>query len=88
MLEGPITVNIPPPPSDRLWYGFRRPPLASIRAVPQVGDRSVDMSTVSDWIESKLRLLIEKNLVCPNMDDIVLPIMSGNDLLQKGAYNQ
>ncbi|KAK6732325.1 hypothetical protein RB195_016607 [Necator americanus] len=82
-LEGPITVNIPPPPSDRLWYAFRRPPLASIRAVPQVGDRSVDMSTVSDWIESKLRLLIEKNLVCPNMDDIVLPVMSGNDLLRK-----
>lgn len=20
MLEGPITINIPPPPSDRLWY--------------------------------------------------------------------
>ncbi|KJH47697.1 hypothetical protein DICVIV_06221 [Dictyocaulus viviparus] len=88
MLEGPITLNIPPPPSDRLWYAFRRPPLASIRAVPQVGDRSVDMSTVSDWIESKLRLLIEKNLVCPNMDDIVLPVMSGNDLLRNGAYNQ
>ncbi|XGW08662.1 hypothetical protein V3C99_011184 [Haemonchus contortus] len=87
MLEGPITINIPPPPSDRLWYAFRRPPIASIRAVPQVGDRSVDMSTVSDWIESKLRLLIEKNLVCPNMDDIILPVMSGNDLLRKGAYN-
>lgn len=69
-------------------YGFRRPPIGSIRAVPQVGDRSVDMSTVSDWIESKLRLLIEKNLVCPNMDDIILPVMSGNDLLRKGAYNQ
>ncbi|KAK6025867.1 hypothetical protein OSTOST_08219 [Ostertagia ostertagi] len=88
MLEGPITINIPPPPSDRLWYAFRRPPIASIKAVPQVGDRSVDMTTVSDWIESKLRLLIEKNLVCPNMDDIVLPVMSGNDLLRKGAYNQ
>ncbi|VDL73516.1 unnamed protein product [Nippostrongylus brasiliensis] len=88
MLEGPITINIPPPPSDRLWYAFRRPPLASIRAVPQVGDRSVDMTTVSDWIESKLRLLIEKNLVCPNMDDVVLPVMSGNDLLRKGLYNR
>ncbi|KAK6035558.1 hypothetical protein COOONC_26937, partial [Cooperia oncophora] len=87
MLEGPITINIPPPPSDRLWYAFRRPPIASIKAVPQVGDRSVDMTTVSDWIESKLRLLIEKNLVCPNMDDIILPVMSGNDLLRKGAYN-
>ncbi|KAK5969886.1 SMP-LTD domain-containing protein [Trichostrongylus colubriformis] len=87
MLEGPITVNIPPPPSDRLWYGFRRSPLASIKAVPQVGDRSVDMTTVSDWIESKLLLLIEKNLVCPNMDDIILPVMSGNELIRKGAYN-
>ncbi|VDO21106.1 unnamed protein product [Haemonchus placei] len=68
-------------------YAFWRPPIASIRAVPQVGDRSFDMSTISDWIESKLRLLIEKNLVCPNMVDIILPVMSGNDLLRKGAYN-
>ncbi|VDK74140.1 unnamed protein product [Cylicostephanus goldi] len=88
MLEGPLTVNIPPPPSDRLWYGFRRSPLKSIKAVPQVGDRSVDLTTVSDWIESKLQLLLEKNIVCPNMDDLILPVMSGNDLIRKGAYNQ
>uniref|UniRef100_F1KTN2 Testis-expressed sequence 2 protein n=2 Tax=Ascaris TaxID=6251 RepID=F1KTN2_ASCSU len=86
-LEGPMTINIPPPPSDRLWYAFRRPPKISIRSVPQVGDRSVDMSTVSDWIENKLRLLLEKNLVCPNMDDVVVPVMSGNELL-KGGYNK
>lgn len=45
------------------------------------------MSTVSDWIENKLRLLLEKNLVCPNMDDVVVPVMSGNELL-KGGYNK
>ncbi|MFH4981382.1 hypothetical protein AB6A40_008091 [Gnathostoma spinigerum] len=86
-LEGPMTINVPPPPSDRLWYAFREPPKVSIRAIPQVGDRSVDMSTVSDWIENKLRLLLEKNLVCPNMDDVICPVMSGNPLLHSG-YTQ
>ncbi|VBB28035.1 unnamed protein product [Acanthocheilonema viteae] len=85
-LEGTMTINIPPPPSDRLWYAFRIPPELSIRSVPQVGDRLVDMSTVSSWIENKLRLLLEKNLVCPNMDDLIVPVMSGNELLNAG-YN-
>ncbi|CAI2345843.1 unnamed protein product [Caenorhabditis sp. 36 PRJEB53466] len=86
-VEGPMTCNIPPPPSDRLWYAFRRRPLLKIRAVPQVGDRSVDLSTVSEWIETKLRQVLEKNLVCPNMDDIILPVLSGNPLLHMG-YNK
>uniref|UniRef100_A0A8R1TK17 SMP-LTD domain-containing protein n=1 Tax=Onchocerca volvulus TaxID=6282 RepID=A0A8R1TK17_ONCVO len=85
-LEGLMTINIPPPPSDRLWYAFRTPPELSIKSVPQVGDRLVDMSTVSSWIENKLRLLLEKNLVCPNMDDLIVPVMSGNELLNRG-YN-
>uniref|UniRef100_A0A8R1HS30 SMP-LTD domain-containing protein n=1 Tax=Caenorhabditis japonica TaxID=281687 RepID=A0A8R1HS30_CAEJA len=86
-VEGPMTCNIPPPPSDRLWYAFRRKPILKIRAVPQVGDRSVDLSTVSEWIETKLRQVLEKNLVCPNMDDIILPVLSGNALLHMG-YNK
>nr|pir hypothetical protein F55C12.5 - Caenorhabditis elegans [Caenorhabditis elegans] len=86
-VEGPMTCNIPPPPSDRLWYAFRRRPILKLRAVPQVGDRSVDLSTVSEWIETKLRQVLEKNLVCPNMDDIILPVLSGNPLLHMG-YNK
>jgi len=39
----------------------------SIKAVPQVGDRTVVLSTISDWIESKIQLLLEKVLVVPNM---------------------
>ncbi|PAV78172.1 hypothetical protein WR25_26185 [Diploscapter pachys] len=87
VLEGPATINIPPPPSDRLWYGFRKVPLMSLKAVPQVGDRNIDLSPVSDWIESKLILLLEKNLVAPNLDDLILPVMSGNTLLHMG-YNK
>jgi hypothetical protein len=43
----------------------------SMRAIPQVGDRSVVYSALSDWIENKLQLILEKNLVLPNMDDVV-----------------
>lgn len=35
-LQGTMTVNLAAPPSDRLWYSFRRPPAMSIHAVPQV----------------------------------------------------
>lgn len=49
----------------------------SVKAVPQVGDRTVIFSTLSDWIEGKIRLLLEKNLVMPNLDDIVVPVLSG-----------
>ena len=80
-LEGTLALNLPPPPSDRLWYAFRSPPSMSVKAVPQVGDRSVAFSTVSEWIVSKIRLVLEKNLVVPNMDDIRIPVLGGNALL-------
>jgi hypothetical protein len=35
----------------------------------------------------KMVQLLEKNLVVPNMDDVVIPIMCGNDLLQ-GPLNK
>ena len=68
-------------------YGFRKPPTVVIKAVPQVGDRSVELSPISEWIETRLKLLLEKNLVCPNMDDIVIPIMAGNEMFNFG-YNK
>uniref|UniRef100_A0A914UMU8 SMP-LTD domain-containing protein n=1 Tax=Plectus sambesii TaxID=2011161 RepID=A0A914UMU8_9BILA len=86
-LEGTLAINIPPPPSDRLWFGFRRPPKLALKAVPQVGSRIVDVSTVSDWIENKLHTLLEKHLVVPNMADLVCPFMTGNELFKFGYTN-
>lgn len=80
-LEGSFCMNIPPPPSDRLWYGFRELPNMSMKAIPQVGGRNVVFSTISDWIESKIRLVMEKNLVVPNLDDIRIPVLAGNELI-------
>ncbi|XP_074647421.1 testis-expressed protein 2-like [Tubulanus polymorphus] len=75
-LVGVLTVNIPPPPTDRLWYGFRTNPRLWISAKPKVGERAVTVTHITEWIEKKLALEFQKVFVLPNMDDLVLPIMN------------
>jgi hypothetical protein len=33
-----MVLNIPPPPSDRLWYSFKERPELGLRIVPYYGD--------------------------------------------------
>jgi len=80
-MKGTMAINIPPPPSDRLWYAFREPPMLTIKSVPQIGDRTVDFEKVSSWIETNIRELLYKLLVMPNMDDIPIPVLEGNELI-------
>ncbi|XP_025836448.1 testis-expressed protein 2 isoform X2 [Agrilus planipennis] len=75
-LFGVLAVNIPPPPSDRLWYGFRPVPTLSLSAHPIVGEKNITFIHVKNWIEKKLVLEFQKVLVIPNMDDLYLPILS------------
>ncbi|XP_041631375.1 uncharacterized protein [Drosophila kikkawai] len=70
------TLNIPPPPSDRVWVSFRGPPRLWISTKPQVGDKSVDWSIVTNVIESKLCEAVNKFLVYPNMVDFSVPLLS------------
>ncbi|KAH8319289.1 hypothetical protein KR067_002891 [Drosophila pandora] len=70
------TINIPPPPSDRLWVSFRGPPRLWMSTKPQVGDKSVDWSIVTNVIESKLCEAVNKFLVYPNMVDFSIPFLS------------
>ncbi|KAH8257037.1 hypothetical protein KR038_001738 [Drosophila bunnanda] len=70
------TLNIPPPPSDRVWISFRAPPRLWISTKPQVGDKSVDWSIVTNVIESKLCEAVNKFLVYPNMVDFSVPLLS------------
>ncbi|XP_022218595.2 uncharacterized protein LOC111071508 isoform X2 [Drosophila obscura] len=70
------TINIPPPPSDRVWVCFRGPPRLWISTKPQVGDKSVDWSIVTNVIESKLCEAVNKFLVYPNMVDFTIPFLA------------
>ncbi|XP_068606485.1 testis-expressed protein 2 [Brachionichthys hirsutus] len=72
---GTLAVNIPPPPTDRIWYGFRSPPHLELKARPKLGEREVTLGHVTDWIEKKLNQEFQKIFVMPNMDDVWLPIM-------------
>ncbi|NWR33017.1 TEX2 protein, partial [Tachuris rubrigastra] len=79
-LAGTLAVNIPPPPTDRVWYSFRVPPQLDLKVRPKLGEREVTFLHVTEWIEKKLQHEFQKILVMPNMDDLIIPIMrSGLD---------
>lgn len=73
-IEGCLSINIPPPPSDRLWYGFKPTPRISITVTPAVGERIVNIGYVTKWIETKLLREFEKIVVLPNMDDLIISL--------------
>lgn len=68
-----VVVNIPPPPSDRIWIGFRGPPRLWISAKPALGEHSVDWT--ANVIENKLCEEVYKYLVYPNMVDVIVPVL-------------
>ncbi|XP_015124219.1 testis-expressed protein 2 [Diachasma alloeum] len=73
-IEGCLSINIPPPPSDRLWYGFKPIPKINLDARPAVGERAVNIGYVTNWIKTKLLKEFDKVVVLPNMDDLVIPL--------------
>lgn len=75
-LTGTVVINFPPPPSDRLWYGFRPNTKLSLSAKPKVGQRGINMVYITNYIEKKLVREFEKLLVMPNMDDLIIPLMN------------
>ncbi|KAM6897033.1 LOW QUALITY PROTEIN: testis-expressed protein 2 [Xenentodon cancila] len=79
-LSGTLVVNIPPPPTDRIWYSFCMTPKLDLHVRPKLGEREVTFFHVTEWIEKKLQDEFQKVFVLPNMDDIYLPLMhSGMD---------
>ncbi|KAH0540968.1 testis-expressed protein 2 [Cotesia glomerata] len=73
-IEGCLSINIPPPPSDRVWYGFKPIPKINLDARPAVGERAVNIGYVTNWIKTKLLKEFDKIVVLPNMDDLVIPL--------------
>lgn len=53
-LFGNLVLNMPPPPSDRIWVGFKPTPELLLSAHPIVGERNITFLMVTSWIEKKL----------------------------------
>ncbi|XP_063824841.1 testis-expressed protein 2 isoform X2 [Ostrinia nubilalis] len=75
-LEGRLAFNLPPPPHDRVWIGFRTNPQLVLKARPALGARTLRFAHISNWIEQKLSKEFEKVLVLPNMEDILIDVMT------------
>ncbi|XP_053299485.1 testis-expressed protein 2 [Pleuronectes platessa] len=75
-LSGTLAINIPPPPTDRIWYSFQGPPRLDLHVRPMLGEREVTLTHVTEWIEKKLQCEFQKVFVMPNMDDLYLPLMT------------
>ena len=61
-------------------YGFREPPYLDLALRPCFGGHSLGkyegtISTVMKHLEKRLKLEFIKVLVCPNMDDEILPFL-------------
>nr|XP_050032709.1 testis-expressed protein 2-like isoform X1 [Dermacentor andersoni]XP_054925614.1 testis-expressed protein 2-like isoform X1 [Dermacentor andersoni] len=74
-LVGTVALNIPPPPTDRVWYGFRTLPKMQLVARPKLGAKEVTIARVTERIEKMLFLEFQRIFVMPNMDDFVVPFM-------------
>ncbi|XP_045497711.1 testis-expressed protein 2 isoform X1 [Colias croceus] len=75
-LEGRLAINLPPPPHDRIWIGFRTNPQIVLKARPAFGARTLRFANISNWIEQKLLKEFEKVLVLPNMEDFIIDVMT------------
>ena len=53
-LEGILVLHIPNPIANRIWYGFRENPQLVLAAKPAVGERSININQITNWIENKL----------------------------------
>ncbi|KAK6643075.1 hypothetical protein RUM43_004578 [Polyplax serrata] len=71
--SGILTVNIPPPPSDRFWYGFRDMPKLIFSANPKIGEKTVRFAQIKNYLQKKILHEIKKAMVVPNLIDFVLP---------------
>lgn len=75
-VKGTLALNIPPPPTNRLWYGFRGSPMLFVSARPKLGERQVKLTHVTDWIEKKLKQEFKNMFVLPNMEDLPIRLMN------------
>jgi hypothetical protein len=54
LIKGRLAINIPHPPSDRMWYGFMPKPTLSFKVIPKMGGKDINFTMVTDWLEKKL----------------------------------
>ncbi|CAF1480526.1 unnamed protein product [Rotaria sp. Silwood1] len=71
--SGVLTLNIPPPPSDRIWVGFPELPGLNIKVTPTYGEKHYCYTLLEDFLAAKIKAELKRVVVLPAMDDQLLP---------------
>ncbi|CAG9465673.1 unnamed protein product [Pedinophyceae sp. YPF-701] len=75
-LEGRVRIWLPPPPSDRIWYGFHAAPRLRLEARPRINSQPVRQrmlaSRIGGVFERRLAQIINNALVLPNCEGITI----------------
>ncbi|WFD42623.1 hypothetical protein MPSI1_001269 [Malassezia psittaci] len=69
-LEGTLLLQMKPPPSNRIWYGFTAMPRMDLRSEPVISARKVRWSMITSMLENRIRESIAENIVVPHMNNI------------------
>lgn len=86
-VAGRLCVNIPPPPTDCVWYGFTQPPELKIQLTPIIGRWiSLDYRPITNALEKQLQSLFNDTFVLPAMENLVAPGMS-RDMEMRQEYD-
>jgi hypothetical protein len=76
-LVGTLIINLPPPPTDRVWVSFKGSPQINFEAKPKVNDTNVPlMDVLTKALHNILIKEFEKVIVLPNMIDFSIPLMN------------
>ena len=59
-IEGNMVLQIKPPPSNRVWYGFTHMPKMEVDIIPIVSDRKISIGMVLRAMEKQLKDVVSR----------------------------
>ncbi|KAL9324291.1 hypothetical protein ACSQ67_009148 [Phaseolus vulgaris] len=74
-LKGTLRLQIKPPPSDQLWFGFTFMPDIDFSLESFVGERKITNSHIAMFMVNRLKAAIRDTLVLPNCESICISWM-------------
>ncbi|KAJ1383004.1 Synaptotagmin-like mitochondrial-lipid-binding domain [Sesbania bispinosa] len=74
-LRGTLRLQIKPPPSDQLWYGFTFMPDIDFNLESYFGEHKITYSQIALFLVNRLKAAIRDTLVLPNSESISIPWM-------------
>ncbi|KAK7270733.1 hypothetical protein RJT34_26118 [Clitoria ternatea] len=74
-LRGTLRLQIRPPPTDQLWFGFTFMPDVDFNLESSIGEHRITNSHLALFLVNRLKAAIRETLVLPNCENICVPWM-------------